>query len=109
MVQATQNNSVKHFEKFEMFLEKANQKYREIYITGDINCDMLSNRPEFHTVHLLDSTANYQLSQVIKEPTRISTSSKTLIDVFLTNDKENIINSGVYLLSIDKNLVIMYC
>ena len=49
---------------------------------------------------------NYQLSQVITEPTRVTATTKTLIDVFITNKKESIIHSGVYPMSIsDHNLI----
>ena len=37
---------LEHFEKFERFLEKADTMYAEIYILGDLNCNILSNPPE---------------------------------------------------------------
>ena len=97
---------LEHFEKFEIFLEKADTKYTEIYILGDLNCNILSNTPESHTTHLLDSMVKYQLSHLIKELTRVNANTKTLIDVFITNKTESIIHSGVYPLSIsDHNLI----
>ena len=49
---------------------------------------------------------DYQLAQLIKEPTRVDAKSQTLIDVFITNKEDNISHSGVYTLSIsDHNLI----
>ena len=50
---------------------------------------------------------DYQLAQLIKDPTGVNAKSQTLIDVFITNKKDNISHSGVYIymLSIsDRNI-----
>ena len=100
------NTPLDYFKKFEMFLKEADARYSEIYILGDFNCNILSNPPEVHTTHLLDLMVDYQLAQLIKEPTRVNAKSQTLIDVFITNKEDNISHSGVYTLSIsDHNLI----
>ena len=43
---------------------------------------------------------DYQLVQLIKEPTRVNAKSQTLIYVFITNKEDNISHSGVYILFI---------
>ena len=48
------NTPLDYFKKFEMFLKEADARYSEIYILGDLNCNILSNPPEVHTTHLLD-------------------------------------------------------
>ena len=54
----------------------------------------------------IDLMVDYQLAQLIKEPTRVNAKSQTLIDVFITNKEDNISHSGVYTLSIsDHNLI----
>ena len=73
-----------------MFLKEADARHSEIYILGDLNCNILSNPLEVHTTHLLDSIVDYQLAQLIKEPTRVNTKLQTLIDVFITNKEDNI-------------------
>ena len=83
-----------------MFLKEADARYSEIYILGDLNCNILSNLPKVHTTHLLDLTVDYQLAQLIKEPTRVNAKSQTLIDLFITNKEDNIYHSGVCTLSI---------
>ena len=97
------NTPLDYFKKFEMFLKEADARYSEIYILGDFNRNILSKTPEVHTTHLLDLMVDYQLAQLIKEPTRVK---QPLIDVFITNKEENISHSGVYTLSIsDHNLI----
>ena len=100
------NTPLDYFRKFEMFLKEADARYSEIYILGDLNCNILSNPPKVHTTHLLDLMVDYQLAQLIREPTRVNAKSQTLIDVFITNKEDNISHSGVYTLSIsDHNLI----
>ena len=100
------NTPLDYFKKFEMFLKEADARYSEIYILGDLNCNILSNPPEVHTTHLLDLMVDYQLAQLITEPTRVNAKSQTLIDVFITNKEDNISHSGVYTLSFsDHNLI----
>ena len=54
----------------------------------------------------IDLMVDYQLAQLIKEPTRVNAKSQTLIDVFITNKEDNISHSEVYTLSIsDHNLI----
>ena len=73
---------------------------------GDINCNLLAASPEYHTKQLNDLLDIYQLTQIINEPTRVTEKSHTLIDLFITNDKENIVSSGVYPLSISDHYLI---
>ena len=48
------NSPLDYFKKFEMFLKEADARYSEIYILGDLNCNILLNSPELQTTHLLD-------------------------------------------------------
>ena len=49
---------------------------------------------------------DYQLAELIKEPTRVNAKSQTLIDVFITNKEDNISHSGIYTLSISDHYLI---
>ena len=53
-----------------------------IYLIGDMNCNLLSS-DNIHTRALLSITEMYGLKQLIDEPTRITPSSSTLIDLIL--------------------------
>ena len=100
------HSPVECFDLFEQLVNKAESYYTDIYITGDLNCNLLLDSGEHHTMCLVSLMENYQLSQVINKPTRITGTSSTLIDLFITNNPDSIVNSGVCTLSIsDHNLV----
>ncbi len=79
---------------------------------GDFNCDLLillpDNKTSF-TNRLVDIINLFQLTQVIEEPTRITSDTQTLLDLFITNKPENIINSGVVQLGISDHNLIFGC
>ena len=52
---------------------------------GDLNCDMIATRYDNNTCKLMNITDIYGLQQLITEPTRITPTSATLIDVIYTN------------------------
>ena len=60
----------------------------ESNITGDLNCDLLAFTPNNGTKHLNEFCESYQCTQLINEPTRITSNSKSLIDLFLTNEPD---------------------
>ncbi len=60
-----------------------------------MNCNVSANVVDNNTHHLLELTELYQHTQLIKEPTRITSSSSTLIDLFLTNEPNNFMTAGV--------------
>ena len=97
---------VEHFDVFESLLKQAELGFSDIYITGDINCNLLKDPRDCYTTRLINIIEAYQLTQVISEPTRITSNTSTLIDLFITNNRESIVHSGVYSLSIsDHNLI----
>ena len=68
---------------------------KELHILGDLNCNMLTNISNQPTKTLKGILETYQLSQLITEATRITTSSCTLIDHYITSMPEKIVQSGV--------------
>ena len=62
---------------------------------GDINCDMMAVTPANETRHLIELCELFQYTQLIKEPTRVISSTKSLIDLFLTNEPVKFATSGV--------------
>ena len=67
----------------------------EHYLMGDFNCDMIATRYDNDTRKLMSITDIYGLQQLITEPTRITPTSATLIDVIFTNFPDRIVCSGV--------------
>ena len=73
---------------------------------GHLNCDVSKSPPHAHTRRLLFLSCIYQFEQLINEPTRVTRTLATLIDLIFTNKKENIIKSGVIHLGIfDHSLI----
>ena len=59
-------------------------------LAGDINIDFLT----LTNVQLRDCLSLFSLTNVIKEPTRITSNSSTLIDPIIVSDTCIILNSG---------------
>ena len=80
---------------------------KDLVITGNFNCDLLSINKDTHTKILTDLLDINQLQQYIQIPTRTTLNTKTLIDLMITKVEDTkTINSGVIDLGIsDHNLV----
>ena len=60
---------------------------KDIIILGDLNCDLLApSKPEFSALNSLCSLLT--LKQLISEPTRVTQTSQSLIDVILTSNED---------------------
>lgn len=73
---------------------KIRNRYDDI-VVGDLNCDL--SDPDKHDKQgraLLDLMKVYNMSNMIKEPTRVANSSSSLIDVILTTSPRLFITSG---------------
>ena len=84
------NTSIELFEKIEIFQNLDNDG-KEVIIVGDLNCDLIS--VSNYTKRLNDLINVFQMTQLIKEPTRITNTSATLIDVAIVSKPENICRS----------------
>ena len=70
-------------------------KYEHMVIVGDLNIDQLkmdSAQFKFLNTYLVEPFA---LKQLIDEPTRITKTSSTLIDLILASNSENVKTTGV--------------
>ena len=97
---------IKLLTKFENFLQLIDIEEKESIILGDINCDLLHKDLDHKTKELNFITNVYQYKQLIDEPTRETVNSKSLIDHFYTNRKENIMLAGVFKISISDHYLI---
>ena len=79
------NSPIELSDKFEVLLGKIEAENIESNILGDINCNMLVSSPTNETRHFIELCKSYKYTQLIKEPTRVTSSSQSLIDLFLTN------------------------
>ena len=74
-------------------LGKLDSENVEHFLLGDLNCDMQS-KDNANVKALLNITDIYGLEQLINEPTRITPTTSTLIDLIFTNRAENVYCSG---------------
>jgi hypothetical protein len=72
-----------------------NERKELILIVGDLNCDFIKNAANSQTKQLIDLINVFQLTQLIKEPTRIIDTTATLLDVAIVSKPDNICRSGV--------------
>ena len=104
------NSPPERFNEFENVIDKIDAESKELYILGDINCNLLPEASAHISSYLTNIFDIYGLSQLITEPTRVTPVSKTLIDLCITNSPEKVSNSGVIHLGIiDHSLVFMTC
>ena len=89
------NSEMKLFDFFEIFLSKCDAESKELIVIGDMNCNMIKSPKDSSTKKFIFLSALYNLEQLIKEPTRVTSTSSSLIDLVFTNQPNNISNSGV--------------
>ncbi|CAB4016621.1 Hypothetical predicted protein [Paramuricea clavata] len=100
------NSLMNIFDYWASFLAKCDNEDKELILIGDLNCDVSKTIPDPHTCKLQFLCSLYQIDQLIKESTRLTPKSATLIDLILTNRPEHISRSGVIHLGIsDHSLV----
>ena len=93
------------FKKIEELIKLIDDESKELYIFGDLNCNMLQLNLST-TKKLQEIMELCQLTQLIDSPTRITNSSQSLLDVAITSTPEKIISSGVLHLGIiDHSLI----
>lgn len=67
---------------------------KPLVITGDLNCNLLEPQCS-EAIALLDFCKSVNLTQLIKEPTRVTETSSTLLDVIITSNTNLVDSSGV--------------
>ena len=72
------------FTKIESLLSNVDNEDKEIYLLGDLNCNLLDTT-NFAAKKLASIMEIYQLTQVIDKPARITESSASLLDVCITS------------------------
>lgn len=94
------------FNDFEAFLRNCDFDNKELILVEDLNSDVNKSPPDAHTRTLQFLLSLYQFDQIINDPTRVTRTPATLIDLAITNKKQNIVKSGVLHLGLfDHNLI----
>ena len=60
------------FTVFERVIDKIDAENLELYLLGDLNCDLLPDSVNTNSSHLLNIMDIYGLTQLITEPTRVT-------------------------------------
>ena len=101
------NSPIDLFNKFKSILRHIDIEEKESIILGDLNCDFSNKTQEDYITKELNFITNlYQYDQLIDEPTRESTCSKSLIDHFYSNRKRNVVLAGVSRITISDHYLI---
>lgn len=64
-----------------------------VLVVGDLNCDLLTSSYESRALN--DLCSSLTMKQLITEPTRVTATSKTLIDVNMTSNTALVTDSGL--------------
>ena len=75
------NAKMNFFDNLEEAIERVNSISNNVMILGDFNCNMVTNNTLSNKMNDLCTTT--QLIQIIKEPTRVTPHSSSLIDLIL--------------------------
>ena len=103
------DSSIGIFTPFEHLIGILDLENIEYYLMGDLNCDMIATRYDNDTCKLMSITDVYGLQKLITEPTRVTPTSSTLIDVIYTNCPDKIVCSEVCHVRIsDHSMVFAY-
>ena len=90
-------DSSKHLDKdfnelFNSMLTKAMSESKETILLGDMNANFLDNKDNKDLKSIFNV---HGLKQMIRQPTRITESTESLIDIILTNKPVNLVQSEV--------------
>ena len=98
--------ALERFNIYEDLITGMDSENKEVVLIGDFNCDwtrLINNRSNAQTNKLAEIAKTFQFEQLINEPTRITATTKTLIDLAFTNKPELINGSGVIHLGISEH------
>lgn len=68
-----------------------NERYADIYLLGDLNLDHTPSQMTSNTKSIRYLLNTYGLTQKVQEPTRVTTSTKTLLDVIYVKSEKKIV------------------
>ena len=74
---------------------------------GDLNCDFLRLNSNRHAGHLFSLTKDFNMTQLISKPTRVTSSSSTLIDLIFTSNTEKVTYNDVVEIGVSDHYMIV--
>ena len=97
---------VEIFDHVETLISRIDCENKECIITGDINCNLLSEFPDNSTKHLTKLLQTYNFTQLVDEPTRTTMDTETLIDHVITKRPDANLEYGVITCGISDHHVV---
>ena len=102
------DSPVSYFTEFEKMIGPFDTENLEYFLLGDLNVDLKQSVKSSYRDKLNEIFYFYGIRPLINEPTRITETSSSLIDLCLTNSASTVVDSGVLYLSIsDHSLIYM--
>ena len=102
------DSPVSYFTEFEKMVGSFDTENLEYFLLGDLNVDFKQSVKSSYRDKLNEIFDIYGIHKLINEPTRITETSSSLIDLCLTNSASTVVDSGVLHLSIsDHSLIYM--
>ena len=99
------NTTAETFSKIGRLIQLVDNENKEVYMLGDLNCNLLDSN--LSNVKMLQEIMQlYQLTQIIDDPTRVTKSTKSILDVCITSSPDKIIQSGLVHLGISDHSLI---
>ena len=99
------NSKINHLLKIEIFIQLVDNQNKEIYILGDLKINLLAQNASI-CKKLQEILELYHLTQIMNDPTRITESTRLLLDVCITSTPEKIFSSSVIRLDISDHSLI---
>ena len=99
------------FDSYEELVKNMDSEGDEIILIGDFNCDLSLEKDKLNpqTSKSVDLANRFRLEQLIKQPTRITQTTSTLIDLAFSNRPEIVLASGMEHLGISGHSLIYIC
>ena len=79
---------------FETYLLTLDKEDKELIVTGNLNCGISLRFLQPNSNRLTEILNLFQLEQVITDPTRVTSTRESLLDI-ATNRPDKLLNSGV--------------
>ena len=80
---------------------------KRIFLAGDFNIDLLASETHIPTADFTDCLTSHHFLPLILQPTRITTTTATLIDNIFTNSPASVTNSAIIISDISDHLPII--
>ncbi|MEL6988691.1 MAG: hypothetical protein AAGK97_12785, partial [Bacteroidota bacterium] len=78
------------FEYIENSLQRSSLHKKSVFLLEDLNCDLLQPNAKLDKI-----VCQAKFHQIIEKPTRVTSTSRTLIDVIITNNRDILLSSDV--------------